>query len=85
MIERMKRMVRRHPVITYLAAVLTIIGEACCIACLIYTNSDKIPFLAVPSLLVAWVIQVAEMARMDEETKRDAYIRTIRRISRHNW
>jgi hypothetical protein len=82
MIERMKRVTRNHPILTYMLAILCIIGIFVCIAYLVYIDSEKTSWLAFPTIFVAWVIAVAEQIRMDEEVKREAYLNIIRRINR---
>jgi hypothetical protein len=84
MIERLKRLVGRHLIITYLLAYLIIICEFGCMAYLVFVDSDKTLWLIIPNILVGWIIQVAEMIRMDEETRREAYLAAIRRINRLN-
>ena len=84
MIERMKRLVSRHLIITYVLAYLIIICEFGCMAYLVFTDSDKMLWLAFPCILTSWIIAATEMVRMDEETKREAYLAAIRRINRLN-
>jgi len=84
MIGQLKRLVQKHLIITYLLAYLIMICEFVCIGYLVFTNSDKTLWLAFPCILTAWIIGVSEMVRMDEETKREAYLAAIRRINRLN-
>jgi hypothetical protein len=76
--------VRRHYIITYLVAVLIIIGQFCCQAYLVFTNSDKTLYLAIPTLLTAWILAAAEQIRTLETIRREAYLAAIRRINRLN-
>lgn len=84
MIDRLKRLVKRHLIIAYGLAMLCTIGIFMCMAYLIFINSDKTSWLAFSTIFVAWVIAACEQIRMDEEVKRDAYLRIIRRINRLN-
>lgn len=84
MIERMKYLVSRHLIFTYLLAYLIIIVEFGCMAYLVFIDSDKLLWLAIPCILIAWIIQASEIIRMDEETRREAYLAAIRRINRLN-
>jgi cell division protein FtsB len=84
MIERMKRLVQKHLILTYLLAYLIILCEFGCIGYLVFTNSDKTLWLAFPCILTAWIIAASEMIRVDEETRREAYLAAIRRINRLN-
>jgi len=84
MIERLKRIVKRHLILTYLLAYLIIICEFGCVGYLVYVDSDKTLWLIIPTILTEWIIQAAEIIRMDEETRREAYLAAIRRINRLN-
>lgn len=84
MIERMKRLVQKHLIITYVLAYLIIICEFGCVGYLVFIDSDKTLWLAIPCILTSWIIGVTEMLRMDEETRREAYLAAIRRINRLN-
>lgn len=84
MIERMKRLVQKHLIITYVLAYLIIICEFGCVGYLVFIDSDKTLWLAIPTIFTGWIIAAAEMVRMDEETEREAYLAAIRRINRLN-
>lgn len=84
MIAKLKRNVRRHLILTYLVAVLIIVCEFGCMAYLVYINSDKTLWLALPCFLAAWIIAAAEQIISSERIKRDAYLAIIRRINRLN-
>jgi hypothetical protein len=82
MIDRLKRLTRNHPILAYMLAILCIIGIFVCMAYLMYIDSDKTSWLAFPTIFVAWLIAACEQIREDEERKREAYLRIIRRINR---
>lgn len=84
MIERLRRLVQRHLIITYLLACLIMICEAGCIGYLVFIDSDKAVYLGFACILTAWILTASEQIRTAEETKREAYLAAIRRINRLN-
>jgi len=84
MIDKLKLLVQRRLIITYVLAIIIMTGEFGCIAYLIYINSAKTLYLGCLCFLTAWLIAITEQTNMDEQKKREAYLAAIRRINRLN-